>query len=100
LPIDHQIASTLIDERLKSLRQRAYEELVALIGRPDTTSALGQDGRAYQLETQVFWDSRKGGDIRVMVSANDGRLRSLMRLTADFIMAPDGSFVGESFGGY
>ena len=100
MPTDHQIAYALIDERLKSLRQCTYQELVALLGHPDTTSAMGEDGKAYQLETQVFWDSKKNGEIRVMVSADDGGLRSFMPLTGDFIMAPDGSFVGESFGGY
>ncbi len=82
-----------------------------MLGHPDTTSAMGEDGKAYQLETQVFWESKKNGEIRVweskkngeirvMVSADDGGLRSFMPLTGDFIMAPDGSFVGESFGGY
>jgi hypothetical protein len=98
--MDHQIAYALIDERLKSLRQRTYQELVALIGHPSTDSAMGEDGRTYQLETQVFWDSKKGGDIRVMVAADDGGLSSFKPLTYDFIMASDGSFVGESFGRY
>ena len=98
--MDHQIAYELIDERLKDLRQRTYRELVALIGHSDTASTTGEDGKTYQLETQVFWDSAKGGDIRVMVSADDGGLRSFMPLTDNFIMARDGSFVGESFGGY
>jgi len=43
----------------------------------------------------VFWDSKKGGDIRVMVAADDGGLRSFIPQTYDFIMAPDGSFIGE-----
>lgn len=93
--MDHQIAYALIDEQLKHLRQRTYQELVALIGHPNTISAMGKDDKAYQLETQVFWDDRKGGDIRVMVSADDGGLRAFMPLTDDFIMTPDGSFVGE-----
>ena len=73
---------------------------MSLIGHPDTNSVVGEDGKTYQLETQVFWDSKKGGDIRVMVAADDGGFSAFKPLTYDFIMAPDGSFVGESFGGY
>ena len=73
---------------------------MVLIGRPDTNSAVGEDGNAYQLETQVFWDSKKDGDIRVMVSADDGGISAFKPLTHGFIMTPDGSVAGESFGGY
>jgi|SRR5882762_11949105 len=98
--MDHQIAYALIDERLTSLRRHTYQVLVALIGRPETNSVVGEDGTTYQLETQVFWDSKKGGDIRVIVAADDGGVSAFKPLAHDFIMAPDGSFAGESFGGY
>ena len=55
----------------------------------------GEEGRPYQLEAQAFWDSGKGGDVRVMVAADDGGWRAFKPLTGDFIMRPDGSFVDE-----
>jgi hypothetical protein len=98
--MDNQIVYGPIDEWLKELRQSSYNDLVSLMGHPQTKEVTGEDGKKYQLETQVFWDGKKGGDIRVMVSGDDGRWRAFKPLTSDFIMAPDGSFVGESFGGY
>ena len=94
------IAYALIEECLKEMRQRSYPDLVALIGHPQSRTVIGEDHKQYQLEIQVFWDSKTDGDIRVMVAADDGGWRSFKPLTDDFIMASDGSFVGESFGGY
>jgi hypothetical protein len=98
--MNEQVAYSLIGGCLKELRQRSYHELVALIGRQETRKVVGEDGKEYQLETQVFWDSKAGGDVVVMVSADDGGWRAFKPLVDDFIMASDGSFVGESFGGY
>jgi hypothetical protein len=66
--MDHQIAYAVLYDRLKVLRQYTYQDLVTLIGRPDTNTAVGEDGKTYQLETQVFWDRKKGGDVRVIVA--------------------------------
>ena len=98
--MDEGIAYALIDDQLRKLRQLTYSELVNLIGKIETKCIAGEDGRSYQLEIQAFWDGRKGGDVRVIVAADDGGWRAFKPLTGDFIMSPDGSFVGESFDGY
>jgi hypothetical protein len=94
--MDHQIAYAVLDDRLKVLRQYAYQDLVTLIGRPDTNTAIGEDGKTYQLETQVFWDRKKGGDVRVIVAVDDGGWRAFKPLSDSFIMARDGTFVCEA----
>jgi hypothetical protein len=98
--MDHQIVYPHIDEWLKEFRQRSYRDLVLLIGHPQTRVVAGQDGKKYQLEADVIWDGKKGEDIRVIVMGDDGGWRAFKPLAHDFVMAPDGSFVGESFGGY
>jgi hypothetical protein len=49
------------------------------------------------LTFKAFWDSvRTPGKLRVLVSVDSGPDRRARRLvTEDFILAPDGSFVGE-----
>jgi hypothetical protein len=64
-----------------------------LIGKAETKELVGEDGKTYQLEIQVFWDSKKGADIRLIVAADDGGWRAYKPLTGDFIMRPDGSLV-------
>ena len=50
---------------------------------------------SYQGEIRVFWDAEPDGAIRVMASIDDGGWRAFVPLTEDFILAPDGTFVGE-----
>jgi hypothetical protein len=100
LPTNEQVAQALIDAELRQLRMLPYSELVALIGKPSVKEILGEDTKLYQLEIEVFWDSKRGGDVRVMVADDDRGWKAFHPLTDDFIMRPDGTFVGESFGGY
>jgi len=47
------------------------------------------------VETQVFWDDRERQDLRVMVDVWDPSKRLSRSIAkADFIRAPEGSFVG------
>ena len=50
-----------------------------------------------QFEVEVFWDDEPEGNLRVIVSADDGKEWRALRpmRTDDFIKGPDGSFVGE-----
>ena len=57
--------------------------------------AIGPSGTEYQIETLAVWDSRSEGDLRIVVSIDDGGLRAIAPMTDGFIMHPDGSFVGE-----
>jgi hypothetical protein len=95
--MDKAEARELQADKIAVLRQMPYQELHAWAerGKVETESVLAQSGRDYQLEVQALWDDRKRGHVRVMVSVDEGGRRAFMPLTDDFIMAPDGSFVGE-----
>jgi hypothetical protein len=73
----------------------AYRDFVARIGSDDHVTVVGGSGAEYQLEVQVFWDQKTGGNVRVIGSIDDGGLRAFFPLTNSFITAPDGTFVGE-----
>jgi hypothetical protein len=90
-----RIARALIDEELAKLRNSSYAELLKLVNKPITINVPGSDGKNYQIERQAFWDTKKGGNIRVMVSADDGGWSAFKPLTGDFIISPDGHFIGE-----
>ena len=49
------------------------------------------------METQIFWDEpkKKGGNLRVTVSVDGGGVSAAKPLLSAFIIAPNGSFVGE-----
>ena len=95
--MDKQEARSLLTDHLGLYRTRSYADLVAMIGQDDCVEIAGPSGERYQIEYGMIWDSKPGGNIRVMLSIDDGTFRAAFSpLTADFIMAPDGTFVGES----
>jgi hypothetical protein len=88
------IAVGIIDE----LRSVPYDALVTrLLGDQEIREVVGESGVEYQVEIEAMWD-RPGRlvDLRVFVAIYDGSFRGFLRPeTQSFIVAPDGSFVGE-----
>jgi hypothetical protein len=95
--MDKAEASVVAEEVLAELRREPYEALVQRIGHPEGRTFPGQSGSEYQVELEAFWDDRKSGNLRVTVLVDDGALRAFVKpLSSDFIIAPDGSFIGEA----
>ncbi len=93
--MDKAEARDILAKKLGAYRKRSYEELLYLLDTQDTEEFKASSGTVYQLEFQAVWDDKKGGNLRVMGAIDDGGFRAFVPLTDDFIMAPDGSFVGE-----
>lgn len=94
--MDQDEAIGVLRDHLRGYRARTYAELVTLIGDADATELAGKSGATYQIEVEVFWDAERGGDVRVLGSIDDGSFwRAFKPLCADFLVAPDGRFVGE-----
>jgi hypothetical protein len=61
----------------------------------DPAEATGPSGERYHLQADVFWDSGAADeDLRVWIELKEAA-EPHGKLTTDFIMAPDGSFVDE-----
>jgi len=89
-------ARGFLTAQLADYRGLSYAQLVALIGEPSIRELTGESGTQYQLEIEPIWDHKKGGLVRVLGMITDGTLRSFVSpWTDDFLVAPDGSFVGE-----
>jgi hypothetical protein len=95
--VNEEEAKRVLDGVVAGLRPEPYEALVArYLGEPDGRTVVAESGVEYQVEVQGLWDSpRRPGNLRVMISIDDGGWRAFSPLTTDFIVAPDGSFVGE-----
>ena len=82
--------------QIDDLRRMRWGELRdRYLDKPETVEVRGATGTIYQVQTQAFWDSRKDGDLRIIVAVDDGGWRAFVLLSEDFVLAPDGSFVGE-----
>ena len=93
--MDRNEAQRLLKARVSQLRAMSYHDLLGLLDKETVIEVDGSSRRRYSIETSVFWDDAKDRDLRVIVSIDDGGWRAFMPMTDDFIMAPDGSFVGE-----
>ena len=94
--MNRDFAKKLIDEELNALRKLSYAEWLLRIGQVSARSVFGPDSsKEYHVETEAFWDSKKNGNIRVLVLVNGGGLSDFVPLSGDFIISPDGAFVGE-----
>jgi hypothetical protein len=89
-------ARELAAKTIVSLRAETYEALVnRYLDKEELIEVVGASGTRYSIEVQAYWDSGDPGNLRVMVAIDDGGWRAFNPLTHDFIMAPDGSFVGD-----
>ncbi|HSJ51307.1 MAG TPA: hypothetical protein VLA90_08490 [Actinomycetota bacterium] len=96
--MDEREASEILAEEIRALRACGYDEL-----RPDFKLVARQvtglrTGPTYTVEIEAFVDDPRAaaGDLRVVVSIDDGRgLRAFAPPTDDFLIRRDGSFVGE-----
>jgi hypothetical protein len=52
----------------------------------------GPSGAQYRIKIEAWWEDMRTGLLMVWVTLDEGRWRSL---SDDFIIAADGSFVGE-----
>jgi hypothetical protein len=81
---------------LTQLRAETYESLVErLLDKRETFELVGASGTHYQVVLQAFWDDKLQGHIRVVAAIDDGGWRAFLPITDDFILLPDGSFMGE-----
>ena len=94
--MSREIAQAIIEDKLNELRRFSYGELVKLVGQVRCDCINGADGEEYQVETETRWDSKTGGNIRVLVAVDGPGINTFRRLTGAFIMSADGSFVGEN----
>lgn len=77
-------------------RQKPYGELLRLQEEVLTEEVKGMHGAEYSVEIYAFWDDKKAGNLRVRFAIDErGTLTQYLPLSMDFIIAPDGRFIGE-----
>jgi hypothetical protein len=88
-------ALSVLHGQLQPWRERSWAQLREDVSQSHRFEVTAASGTRYQGEVQVFWDDKPDGAIRVMASIDDGGWRAFVPLTDDFILAPDGTFIGE-----
>jgi hypothetical protein len=87
-------AKEILAQELIHLQAKSFEDLQMYINSPEVTELIGASGVTYQIELEAFWDNPResNGALRIIASIDDGKfLSTLLPLSADFIMDPDGT---------
>jgi len=95
--VDRNEARAILRTHLESFRKRSYADLLGLMGDVQVAEVIGPSGVEYQIEIEILWDSlRDKTNICVLGTIDDGRLPgAILPVNDSFLMASDGSFVGE-----
>jgi len=95
-------ARDLLTRETEQLRQRSYQELLSLRDEVSAYEVVGSSGTAYTVEVRAVWDDKAKGHLQVMADIDDGVTKRVLGIfhiavpiVDGFIIAPDGSFVGE-----
>jgi hypothetical protein len=84
--MDSTEAGELLRASLDRYRAESYADLQTRVGSRETTAIMGASGKRYTIETQIVWDARPKGTIRVLGSIDDGGLRAILPLREDFLV--------------
>jgi len=94
--MDRREASDIAESILEELRDISYHDLVVdYLDAQVHSEVVADSGTRYTVEVDASWDSKDPGDLRVMVAIDDGGWSAISPVHTSFIIAPDGSFVGE-----
>ena len=91
--MDRAEAKSILTKELTEFAARPYKDLVKLIKRADVKNIVGKSGVNYQIEFDVFWDSKPNGNLRVMASIDDGGWRAFVPLSDSLIIERDGTLI-------
>lgn len=96
--MDKQEATSILEKEISQLRKKPYSRFRDWVERKNygTKRLKAKSGMEYQISYQAFYDDKKAKTIRVMVNIDDGTgISSFIPMSSDFIIAPNGTFVGE-----
>ena len=99
--MNKQEAKKVLSEKVTEYRSLNYERLRAKINQEkDVFEIKAPSGATYYIDIIVVWDDKPNGIIRVMGCIDDGGFRAFFPMGGEgFLLAPNGSFVGEDDAG-
>lgn len=93
--MDEAEARNILALELDKYRAWKREALVRLIDDRLDYQIKSPSSVTYNMDVQAVWDAEPNEDLRVMVAIDDGGPSAYVPLVDSFIVAPDGTFVGE-----
>ena len=89
--MDKEEANKILENELVKLKAFSFDELKKIISNSTCHEVDSPSGTKYQIETIAVWDSKEDGDLRVMVSIDDGEfITSMFPVSMDFLISAEG----------
>jgi hypothetical protein len=93
--MDKAEARRIADKDLVFYRALGYEQIAAKIGSQENFDRVSESGEPYQIEFDFFYDDSESKNIRVCGIVSYSGWTDFFPVSSDFIIAPEGYFVGE-----
>lgn len=93
--MDKTEAREILEDEAWALGQLTYEQLRSYYRTPRAFVRKGASGVTYHIEEQSFLDDSRTGNLRVVISIDDGGMSAFKPMTSDFIVTSDDSHLGE-----
>jgi len=88
-------ALRIIEQYLETYRRLDYSELILKIGEQETFEGENEAGEKNQIEIDFFYDDEKTKNFRITGMISFNLATDYAPVTSDFIISPDGKFIGE-----
>ncbi len=88
-------AVEILERELVQYRKLPYSDLVKKMGEQETFEKINERGEKFQVEVDFFFDNEEEKTIRVLAMLSYSLWTDFSPVSRDFIVAPNGKFVGE-----
>ncbi len=95
MAMDKYEAKAIAEKDLEYYRAMPYEVIAGKIGEAESFERINEQGEPYQIEFNFFYDDNESENIRVGGIVSYSGWTDFFPVSNDFIIAPDGKFIGE-----
>lgn len=93
---DKNEATNLLENEVDFERKKPYAYFLQLAEtRNEEIRSVGGSKTDYIITVEAFFEDKKEKTVRVLLNIDEKGAASFVPMSRDFIMAPDGTFVGE-----
>lgn len=93
--MDKVEAKEIAERDLEFYRALSYTEFAAKIGEQENFERITEQGEPYRIEFDFMFDDDEQKTVRVMGIVSYNGWTDLFPVSNDFIIAPNGEFIGE-----
>ena len=88
--MDKTVAKEILESVALELASRDRDELAKLISSAEIRRVKSSSGQEYNVESTALWDDAENQTLRIMISVDDGGMRSFLPMSKSFLVMRSG----------